>query len=35
MFGIWVIGIIVSRVYMFHNAYIHHLQSVEGQKPVS
>lgn len=32
MLAIWTIGLLISRVYIFHTAYIHHLQTIEEEK---
>lgn len=29
---LWVVAVIVMRVYMFHTFYIHHLQTIENEK---
>ena len=30
--GLWLFALLCTRVYLFHNAYIHHVQTVENEK---
>jgi hypothetical protein len=32
MFGLWFLTLVATRIYVFHNAYIHHVQLIEDER---